>query len=264
MQGSEQPRLNTSHIPSLFFLGLKCTPAPSLPHSPERCKAPSWAQSLPPTLPCCSIFHTLFPCSRVGSQPRATGLQDKPAARGAVVSSGNIHVSQCRSCGEQCGSLPGLVPSKGCREVHAPLESCPGQQGNGSSDACSTFSPPPLTWLLTGLCPAPPWSILSLLTPASPAASLLPGPDTHLPAPWATSAAARDTQAILLLWSSAERKAKNTSLCTQGHLPEAIELHPEVGEAAAVGEDLAVKNRVTPGPLQAFGGSLCGTLEHKP
>lgn len=54
---------------------------------------------------------------------------------------------------------------------------------------------------------------------------------------------------------------KTRSLCTQGHLPAAIELHPGVGEDPAVGEDLT--ETVTEWPLQAFGGSLCGTLEHK-
>lgn len=51
----------------------------------------------------------------MGSHPRATVLQDKPAARGAVVSSGNSHVPQCKSCGEPCGSS-GPIPSTGCRE----------------------------------------------------------------------------------------------------------------------------------------------------
>lgn len=81
-----------------------------------------------------SHYHQLYPAAPssthfslawVGSQPRDTVLQDKPAARGAVVSLGNSHVLQCRSC----GSLPGLAPPKGSREVHTPLESCPRQQG---------------------------------------------------------------------------------------------------------------------------------------
>lgn len=107
-QGSEQQRLNISHTPTLFSWAQihSCpflTPLPRGVQGTRDC-----TQSLK-TPPCCSVFHTLFPCSRVGSHPRATVLRDTPAARGAAVSPGNIHMPQCRSCGEQCGSL--LRPS---------------------------------------------------------------------------------------------------------------------------------------------------------
>lgn len=164
MQGCGQ---QTSYTPRLF----SWAQIHSLPCFPERCKGQSWVQSPPPTLRCCSILHTLFPCSR--------GLQDKPSGRGAVVSSGNIHVPQCRFCGKWLGSL--LQPSslQGLQEFRAPLESCLGQQGKAALPcAQSTFSPLPLTLQLTGLSSTPLWSILTLLTLATPAASLLPSPES--------------------------------------------------------------------------------------
>lgn len=148
-------------------------------------------------------------------------------------------------------------------------EALPRGAGESLLRCLQYFLPSPLTLLLTGLFPTPLGSFRHFS--AQPvqlhcSQAQKPGPKTpiYLPAPWATLAAAQETQAMLLLWSSAERKAKNRSLCTQGHLSEAIKLPPQVDEAPAGGEGLTVRNRVTRGPLEAFGGSPCGTLEQKP
>lgn len=133
----------------------------------------------------------------------------------------------------------GLVPSKGCRTVPAP--SLPRAAGESLLWCLQCFLPFSSDLAAHRVFPTPLCSILPLETQACSFTTARPR-DTHLPAPWATFPAAWETQAILLLWSSAGRKVKTRSLCTQGHLPAAIKLHPDVGEDPTVGEDLTVRN----------------------
>lgn len=240
MQGSEQQRLNISHTPR-FFSWAQIHSCPFLAPLPWGVQGTrDCAQSLP-TPPCCSIFHTLFPCSRVGSLPRATVLQDKSAARGAAVFAGNTHMPQCRSCKDQCGSLLWPSPLQGLQDSPCSITVLPRAAGESLLWCLQCFLPFSSDLAAHRVFPTPLCSILPLETQACSFTTARPR-DTHLPAPWATFPAAWETQAILLLWSSAGRKVKTRSLCTQGHLPAAIELHPDVGEDPAVGEDLTVRN----------------------
>lgn len=175
MQGREQQRLNSSHTPS-FFLGsnsLLPLPCPASLRGARHQAELSHYHQLYPAAP----FSTLFPCSRVGSHPRATVPKEKPAARGAVVPSGNSHMPQCKSCGEHVDPCSGLARSKGCRGVHVHWSPAQGSRG------ISPLMPAVLSPLSSHLAahravPNSTGQLSSLLSPAS-AASLLPGPETR-------------------------------------------------------------------------------------